>query len=128
MWCGNYGNSLSRIFGKNFVKVTVLLKKLLKSWFHEIFFGEREFLKFPHCVEVKLRNFNTLPAQLPLFYSKFFVKTMFFLVKKNITLDLFDGKIFAWQRNSRFYPLCVFTSSENSTLFCHFVKSISKVH
>ena len=29
--CGNYGNSLSRIFGKNFVKVTVLLNKLLKS-------------------------------------------------------------------------------------------------
>ena len=24
--CGNYGNSLSRIFGKNSVKVTVLLK------------------------------------------------------------------------------------------------------
>ena len=29
--CGNYGNSLSRIFGKNFVKVTVLLKKLLNK-------------------------------------------------------------------------------------------------
>ena len=36
--CGNYGNSLSRIFGKNFVKVAVLLNRLLKSWFHEIFF------------------------------------------------------------------------------------------
>ena len=31
------GNLLSRIFGKNFVKVTVLLKKLLHSWFDEIF-------------------------------------------------------------------------------------------
>ena len=31
------GNSLSRIFGKNFVKVTVLLKKLLNKWFDEIF-------------------------------------------------------------------------------------------
>ena len=29
--CGNYENSLSYIFGKNFVKVTVLLNKLLKS-------------------------------------------------------------------------------------------------
>ena len=29
--CGNYGNSLSRIFGKNSMKVTVLLNKLLKS-------------------------------------------------------------------------------------------------
>ena len=35
--CGNYGNSLSRIFGKNFVKATVLLKRLLKSWFDKIF-------------------------------------------------------------------------------------------
>ena len=36
--CGNYGNLLSRIFGKIFVKVTGLLKKLLNSWFDEIFF------------------------------------------------------------------------------------------
>ena len=36
--CGNYGNSLSRIFGKNFVKVTVLLNKLLNKWFDKIFF------------------------------------------------------------------------------------------
>ena len=36
--CGNYGNSLSHIFGKNFVKVTVLLNKLLNKWFDEIFF------------------------------------------------------------------------------------------
>ena len=35
---GNYGNSLSRIFGKYFVKVMDLLNKLLKSWFDEIFF------------------------------------------------------------------------------------------
>ena len=40
----NYGNFLSRIFGKNFVKVTVtdFLNKLLKkgwfTWFDEIFF------------------------------------------------------------------------------------------
>ena len=29
--CGNYANSLAHIFGKNFVKVTVLLNKILKS-------------------------------------------------------------------------------------------------
>ena len=28
--CGNFGNLLSRIFGKNFVKATFLLKKLVK--------------------------------------------------------------------------------------------------
>ena len=33
--CGNYRNSLSHIFGKKFVKVTVLLNELLKSWFDE---------------------------------------------------------------------------------------------
>ena len=31
--CENYGNLLSHICGKNFVKITVLLKKLLYSWF-----------------------------------------------------------------------------------------------
>ena len=44
-----YGNFLSIIFGKNFVKLTVLLNKLLKSWFDELFFGEKKFLVFPHC-------------------------------------------------------------------------------
>ena len=44
--CGNYGNSLSRIFGKNFVKVTILLNKLLKSWFDEIFFRWERISRF----------------------------------------------------------------------------------
>ena len=35
--CGNYRNSLSHFFRKNFVKAVVLLKKLLNSWFDEIF-------------------------------------------------------------------------------------------
>ena len=37
--CGKNGILLSRFFGKNFVKTTVLLIKLLNSWFDEIFFG-----------------------------------------------------------------------------------------
>ena len=36
--CGNYGIFLSCIFGKNFVKPTVLIKKLLKCWFDDLFF------------------------------------------------------------------------------------------
>ena len=44
--CGNSTNSLSHIFSKNLVKITFLLKKSLKSWFHEIFFIEWEFLIF----------------------------------------------------------------------------------
>ena len=36
--CVEITGILWRIFGKNFVKLTVLLNKLLKSWFHEIFF------------------------------------------------------------------------------------------
>jgi len=35
-------NFLSHSFGKYFVQSTVSLTKLLKSWFHEIFFGEKE--------------------------------------------------------------------------------------
>ena len=50
--CGNYGDLLSRIFGKNFVKVTDLLKESLNSWFDEIFFSESKFFIFPqHTVE-----------------------------------------------------------------------------
>ena len=36
--CGNYEILLSRFFDKNFVKVTFLLKKVLNSWFDEIFY------------------------------------------------------------------------------------------
>ena len=40
---------LSHFLSKNFVKVTVLLKKLLNNWFHEIFLSESKFFIFPHC-------------------------------------------------------------------------------
>ena len=45
-WCGNFGNLLSRIFSKNFVKATFLLKKLLNSWFDEIFFRWEQICHF----------------------------------------------------------------------------------
>ena len=44
--CGNYRNSLSRLFNKNFVKATILLKKILKSWFHGIFFQWERISRF----------------------------------------------------------------------------------
>ena len=47
--CGNYGNILSHIFGKNFVKVTALLKEILNSWFDE-FFSVRVNSSFFHTV------------------------------------------------------------------------------
>ena len=50
------GNLFSPFFsGKNFVKATDLLKKLLKSWFHEIFFQWEIISHFStrHCVYVK---------------------------------------------------------------------------
>ena len=47
--CGNCRHSLSHFFRKIFVKAMVVLKKLLKCWFNEIFFSEREFYVFPHC-------------------------------------------------------------------------------
>ena len=48
--CGKFGNLLSHFFDKKFVKATFLWKKLLKSWFHEIFFRWVNFSFFPHCV------------------------------------------------------------------------------
>ena len=43
-------------FGKIFVKVTVLLKKLLNSWFDEIFFNVREKSKFFRQINVFIRE------------------------------------------------------------------------
>ena len=37
----------SHFFGKNFVKVMVLLTKLLNSWFDKIFFNKSKFFIFP---------------------------------------------------------------------------------
>ena len=42
--CGNYVNSFSYFFGKNFVKAKVLIK-LLNSWFHGIFWAWLQFLE-----------------------------------------------------------------------------------
>ena len=88
-------------FGKNFVKATVLLNKLLKSWFDEIFFGEREFLLFPQCVVHytvwKLWNFTAT-----IFLQKF--RESIFLLK-NFTRKLIWRKEFAWQWISRFSTL-----------------------
>ena len=53
----NYGKLLSHIFDKNFVKVTFLLKTLLKNWFHRKFFGEREF-RFFHTVTTWRKTSN----------------------------------------------------------------------
>ena len=54
--CGNYGNSLSRIFGKNFVKVTVLRNKFLKSWFDEIFFWWERISCFSTLCDAHIRD------------------------------------------------------------------------
>ena len=40
-------------FLTNFVKVTFILKKILKSWFDEKCLGDSKFFIFPHCGERK---------------------------------------------------------------------------
>ena len=51
----NFRNLLSRIFGKKFVKATVLLKKLLKRWFNEIFFQWEQITHFTTLCTVKCK-------------------------------------------------------------------------
>ena len=80
--CGNYGNLLSHIFGKNFVKVTFLLK----SWFDEIFFGESKFFNFPQCAE--LQKFT-----LTHFWQKFRESNVF---TKELLKNWFDEIFFRW--------------------------------
>ena len=56
--CGNSGNSLSHFFDKNFVKPTVLLNKLLKSWFHEIFFQWERISEISTLWNSKFKNIS----------------------------------------------------------------------
>ena len=97
--CGNYENSLSRIFDKNFVKSTVLLKKLLKSWFHEIFFSVREHVSFFHTVDTvlkftvthlwqKFREFNGFTKEVTkeLIWRNFFSMAVNFSFFHTVTL------------------------------------------
>ena len=56
---GNYRNALSHFCTKNSVKA-VFAKIVVKSWFHGIFFREREFLVFPHCELATLTNHSTM--------------------------------------------------------------------
>ena len=60
-------------FWKNFVKVTVLLNKLLNCSddLTKYLFGEREFLVFPHCV--MCRNFENSLSRI---FGKTFVKVL----------------------------------------------------
>ena len=56
--CGNYRNLVSYSFGKNFVKATFLLNKLLKSCFDEIFFSVRPIFLFFHNVGLSLTLYS----------------------------------------------------------------------
>ena len=60
--CRNYKYSLSHFFGETFVKATVLLKMLLKSWFHGIFFQSeiRDNFSFFHSVIWRNHKMHTV--------------------------------------------------------------------
>ena len=92
---------ISHFFRKKFVKVTVLLKKLLNSWFDEIFVSVRVFFFFSffHTVPftlLKLRNFTAT-----VFWQIF---RQIKVLLKNFTMNWFDGKNL-WQWISSFSTL-----------------------
>ena len=61
---------LSHFFHKNFVKATVLLKKLLKSWFDEIFLRWEWIFHFSTlCIENKILS-----------HEKYFVKPTYSMI------------------------------------------------
>ena len=68
--CGNYGNLLSHFLYKNFVKWMFSLKKLRKSWFHEICF-QWEWI-FSHSVLVACTQCENFMIFLSL---RFYVKS-----------------------------------------------------
>ena len=91
--CWNYFNLL--FFGKNFVKATVLQKKLLNSWFHEIFFRWKRISRFSTlctlCVIVwifEIKNFSWNHYQL---INAFWIDEIF-QCSNLICCFRFDGK------------------------------------
>ena len=62
--CGKYGNLLSsHFFGKNFVKVTAILKKLQTVHLTKFFVCESKFLSFTHCSAQCGKTRNSLPRK-----------------------------------------------------------------
>ena len=102
---GNYKNSLSHFFDKTFVKVTALLKELLKRWFHEIFFSVRKNFSSirlsisAHIVKITIlsRIFCQKCVQI---IGKKFVKVLFLLNKLK---NWFHGRNFG-EREFRVFP------------------------
>ena len=47
--CGNYGNLLSRLFERNFVKATFPTKEVTKMLISRNILSLSKFLGFPHC-------------------------------------------------------------------------------
>ena len=90
--CGNYGNSLSLIFGKFFVKLAILLNKLLKSWFDETFFWwERIYRLSTQCFRT---NFSVkMKRKIEMIqFNGFLKKKLFNLIKSLISIQ----PIFPW--------------------------------
>ena len=81
--CGNCGNSLSRIFGKNFVKVTVLLNELLKRvHLTEYFFGESKFRVFSTLCGSQILRLNH-PTTMCFFFRETEYKTIWYHEKNS---------------------------------------------
>ena len=66
--CGNCRNSLSHFFPKNFVKAMVLLKKLLNSWFDEIFFQWERIFRFSTLCVIDSQDFSAHSAKVLEFF------------------------------------------------------------
>jgi len=58
--CGNYRNSLSCLFDKNFVKATVLLKEVSKELIWRNIFSVREDFSFFHTVRLPFPHYDDL--------------------------------------------------------------------
>ena len=95
--CGNYGNLLSLFYGKNFVKVTFLLRNhVLDRWFDEFFFNETRvnFCNFYNY------NITVWKLCLTLFWQKFRESNVF---TKQITKKLIWRNIFSVRLNFSFF-------------------------
>ena len=85
------------LFHKNFVKAMVLLKKLLSSWFYEIFFqcGKMENLH-SHRAERIFRQINSLLVNKWVAFTKFLPKSVGVNFRNFHSMKQLQNSVWKW--------------------------------
>ena len=111
----------SHFFGKNFVKVTFVLKKLLSRWFDEIIFVESNFFILPHSHCGKIKNLLS-PKYFPSnhLFGKCFAFTKF--LQKSVRVNIHNFNTVTLFR----FSILLYENFVKSTFLLQLLESISR--